>query len=96
MSGDNSRDDGGEVGYGPDAVELGRLDNGSDHGPVLGSDYGGQRATLIYPLIVIVIINDVDPQAWLTDVLGCIAGHPAAKFDYLLPRNWKLQIAVAG
>lgn len=60
-----------------------------------GSDRGGQRAALIYTLIVTARMNDVDPQAWLADVLGRIADHPAAKIDDLLPWNWKPQIAVA-
>jgi len=50
-----------------------------------GSDRGGQRAALIYTLIVTARMNDVDPQAWLTDVLGRIAGHPTARIDDLLP-----------
>ena len=42
-----------------------------------GSDRGGQRAAAIYSLIVTAKLNDVDPQAWLADVLARIAGHPA-------------------
>ena len=34
-------------------------------------------------------MNDVDPQAWLADVLARIADHPASKLDELLPWNWK-------
>ena len=33
-------------------------------------------------------MNDVDPQAWLTDVLSRIATHPAHRLDELLPWNW--------
>jgi hypothetical protein len=33
-------------------------------------------------------MNDVDPQAWLADVLERIAAHPARKLDDLLPWNW--------
>lgn len=40
MSGDDSRDDVGEIGHGLDAVELGSLDDGSDHGPVLRAAVG--------------------------------------------------------
>ena len=54
-----------------------------------GSDRGGQRAAFMYSLIVTAKMNDVDPQAWLADVLGRIAGHPAQKIDDLLPWNWK-------
>ena len=34
-------------------------------------------------------LNDIDPQAWLADVLARIADHPAARLDDLLPWNWK-------
>ncbi len=54
-----------------------------------GSDRGGQRAAVMYSLIVTAKMNDVDPQAWLADVLGRIADHPASKLDELLPWNWK-------
>ena len=42
-----------------------------------GSDRGGQRAAVMYSLIVTAKMNDVDPQAWLADVLARIAEHPA-------------------
>jgi transposase len=54
-----------------------------------GSDRGGQRAALMYSLIVTAKMNEVDPQAWLADVLDRIAGHPAHRIDELLPWNWK-------
>jgi len=54
-----------------------------------GSDRGGQRAAAIYSLIVTAKLNDVDPQAWLADVLARIAGHPAHRIDELLPWNWR-------
>jgi transposase len=34
-----------------------------------GSDPGGQRAAAMYSLIVTAKMNDIDPQAWLADVL---------------------------
>jgi hypothetical protein len=33
-------------------------------------------------------MNDIDPQAWLADVLARIAEHPAQRLDELLPWNW--------
>ncbi len=56
-----------------------------------GSDRGGQRAAVLYSLIVTAKLNDVDPQAWLADVLARIAGHPAQELDELLPWNWRAQ-----
>ena len=53
-----------------------------------GSDRGGQRAAVMYTLIVTAKMNNVDPQAWLADVLERIADHPARKLDELLPWNW--------
>lgn len=58
-----------------------------------GSDRGGQRAALMYSLIVTAKMNDIDPQAWLTDVLARIADHPARHLDELLPWTWKAQAA---
>jgi hypothetical protein len=54
-----------------------------------GSDRGGARAAMMYSLIMTARMNDVDPQAWLTDVLARIADHPAQGIDELLPWNWR-------
>jgi hypothetical protein len=49
----------------------------------------------MYSLIVTAKMNDVDPQAWLTDVLARIASHPARRIDDLLPWNLKAEKAAA-
>ncbi len=54
-----------------------------------GSDRGGQRAAAMYSLIVTAKLCDIDPQAWLADVLARIAEHPATRLDELLPWNWR-------
>jgi transposase len=54
-----------------------------------GSDRGGERAAVMYSLIVTAKMNDIDPQAWLADVLARIADHPASRLDELLPWNWR-------
>ncbi|GLJ00263.1 IS66 family transposase [Sphingobium sp. BS19] len=54
-----------------------------------GSDRGGERAAVIYTLIQTARLNDVDPQAWLADVLARIADYPATRLDDLLPWNWQ-------
>ena len=46
-------------------------------------------AAVIYSLIGTAKLNNVDPQAWLADVLARIAGHPARRLDDLLPWNWR-------
>ncbi|WP_131233080.1 IS66 family transposase [Bradyrhizobium ottawaense] len=56
-----------------------------------GSDRGGDRAAMMYSLIVTAKMNDVDPQAWLADVLARIAAHPVQRLDELLPWNWRDQ-----
>jgi transposase len=53
------------------------------------SDVGGQRAAAIYTLIQTARLNDVDPQAWLADVLVRLQDHPAKRIGELLPWNWK-------
>lgn len=52
-----------------------------------GSDRGGQRAAIMFSLIQSCRLNDLDPQAWLADVLARIAGHPANRLGDLLPWN---------
>jgi transposase len=54
-----------------------------------GSDAGGHRAAAIYTLIETCKMNDVDPQAWLADVLARLPDHPASRVAELLPWNWK-------
>ena len=43
----------------------------------------------MYSLIGTCRMNDVDPEAWLRDVLGRLPEHPVNKLDRLLPWNWK-------
>jgi transposase len=54
-----------------------------------GSDRGGQRAAAIYTLIETCKLNDIDPRAWLADVLARLADHPASRVAELLPWNWR-------
>jgi transposase len=61
-----------------------------------GSDRGGQRAAAMYSLIATAKLNDVDPRAWLADVLRRIGDHPASRLDEILPWNWRVvEIAAA-
>ena len=54
-----------------------------------GPDRSGDRAAAMYTLIGTAKLNDVDPQAWLADVLGRIAALPHTRVHELLPWNWK-------
>jgi transposase len=53
-----------------------------------GSERGADRAATMYTLIQTAKLNDVDPQAWLADVLARIADTPQTKLADLLPWNW--------
>jgi transposase len=54
-----------------------------------GSDRGGERAAFMYGLIITAKLSDVDPQAWLADVLTRINDLPQTRLHELLPWNWK-------
>lgn len=53
-----------------------------------GSERGGNRAAFMYSLIVTAKMNDVDPQAWLADVLARLPGATTSRAPDLLPWNW--------
>jgi hypothetical protein len=55
-----------------------------------GSERRAERAALMYTLIGTAKRNDVDPQAWLADVLARIADYPVHCLEELLPSNWAL------
>jgi transposase len=54
-----------------------------------GSERGAERAASVATLIATAKLNEVDPQAWLADVLARINAHPARALADLLPWNWK-------
>ena len=56
-----------------------------------GSDEGGRRAAALYTLIATAKLNDIDPQAWLADVLARLPDHPAKRIQELLPWHWRPQ-----
>ena len=60
-----------------------------------GSDRGGERAAAVYTLIETAKLNEVDPQAWLADVLARLPDHPAKQLDDLMPWNWKTAVKAA-
>jgi hypothetical protein len=58
-----------------------------------GSERGADRAAVMYTLIGTAKLNEVDPQAWLADVLARIADTPQNRLADLLPWNWAAQSA---
>ena len=51
-----------------------------------GSDAGGERAAAMYSILQTAKLNDVNPEAYLTDTLARIAdGHPINRITELMP-----------
>lgn len=54
-----------------------------------GSQRGADRCAAMLTLITTCRLNDVDPKAWLADVLARIADMPRSRLHELLPWEWK-------
>jgi hypothetical protein len=54
-----------------------------------GSHEGARRAAMLYSFMGSCKLHQINPEQWLTDVLGRIASHPVNKLQQLLPANWK-------
>ena len=61
-----------------------------------GSDRGADRAAFMATLIMSAKLNDIDPQAWLADVLARIADTPIIRLEDLLPWNWRPVMPLQG
>lgn len=59
----------------------------------VGSEGGGKAAAIAYTLIETAKLNGVDPEAWLTRVLGRIADQKITRLDDLMP--WRYAAAAA-
>lgn len=59
----------------------------------VGSEGGGKAAAIAYTLIETTKLNSVDPQAWLTWVLGRIADQKITRLDDLMP--WRYAATAA-
>jgi hypothetical protein len=56
-----------------------------------GSHKAAQNAAIMYSFFATCKINQVEPLAWLTDVLNKIPDHKANRLNELLPLSWKSQ-----
>ncbi len=54
-----------------------------------GSDAGAKRAAIIYSFIASCRLCEIDPFAYLRDVLDRISTHPASQIAELTPSGWK-------
>jgi transposase len=60
---------------------------------ISGSARGGNTRAIAFTLIDTAKLTNVDPQAWLTWVLGQIADHKITRLDELLPWRYAAQAA---
>ena len=54
-----------------------------------GSDAGAERAAVIYSLVATCKLCDLDPFAYLRDVLDRVSTHPASRIAELTPSGWQ-------
>ena len=54
-----------------------------------GSDKGGETAAVLMSLCMTCKNLEIDPQAYLRDVLDRISTHPAKRIEELLPDRWQ-------
>src|SRR5258705_13536934 len=54
----------------------------------LGSDRGGRTAAILYSLTGSCRHHDIDPFAYLRDILGRLPSHPTERLAELLPDVW--------
>lgn len=54
-----------------------------------GSHQAAQYAAMAYSFFGTCKMNNVEPYAWIKDVLDRISDFPANRLEALLPHNWK-------
>ena len=54
-----------------------------------GSDTGGHSAAAIYSLIQTCKLNNINPEAYFSDILARMQSYPVNQIQDLLPWNWK-------
>jgi len=71
-----------------DERELRSVAVGRRNWTFAGSDEAARPAAALYTLIATAKLNDIDPQAWLADILARVLDYPAKRIGDLLPWNW--------
>jgi transposase len=54
----------------------------------VGHDLAGQNAAMLLSLIATCTLHQVDPEAYLADILLRVQDHPNSSIDELLPHRW--------
>ncbi len=54
----------------------------------VGHEEAGQNLMGLQSLVASCVINDVNPEAYLADVIMRVGSHPASRLADLLPHNW--------
>ena len=54
----------------------------------VGADTGAETLARAMTIMETAKVNGLDPQAYLTDILGRIEDHKINRVDALLPGNW--------
>jgi transposase len=57
----------------------------------VGNDKAGRNIAGLYSLVATCEAHEINPVAYLTDVLVRLPTHPMSRLDELLPQNWKPQ-----
>ena len=80
----------GSIGLGLSMAGLRRTGPAAAYPPT-----SAQPTSPTYPVVseTVATLNGVDPQAWLTEVLGRIADHKISRIDELLP--WRYAAVAA-
>lgn len=53
-----------------------------------GSHEAARRSAMLYSLMGTCKLHNIEPYAWLKDVLSRISSYPISKIDLLLPQKW--------
>ncbi|MBL8911225.1 MAG: IS66 family transposase [Archangium sp.] len=79
----------------PSESALRRVALGRKNFLFVGNDAAGEKLAGLYSLVATCEANDVNPLAYVEDVLTRIGDHPSAKIDDLLPHRWIARAAAA-